>query len=747
MADTDFELVPVAPSVETAPASAPAPVFGETQDFSLVPVGRTEVPPEKQTRWGEAAKSGLMKLGTTAGMMYGDTEHLITQLPSLGYQAYAFGREKLGIPVSPEDRASQEARAKGMSERLEERREKGPFGGIPGGERFYAKAPTSEEVNKAINPYAEKAFGVGPEMKPRTPQEAIVQEGLSMAGGNWMGPAKGLAKRMATGVAGGAASEGAGQAAHGTAWEVPARLIGMVGGSAIANPILGMPETAAKSITSAGARERLAGVLSDPLAESTSSAKRMALSNNIKDVAAEFPARMRGFVQNVTGVDARGPAFQARLEELGKAERQRVYDAARATPAAQAIDDAPFAALRERPIFQEAEEAAKKNAANLPDWDLRAPETVKGTPYKESRWEQTDRGLREVPEVAAVPDKVVPGNLQHYDETKRQLDSIIEQAKRSGDGPKLAAAMDAKDELLKILDPLIPEYRTARGIASDTFKAADAPQAGARFLTTHDLYGKQEFIDAFKTYTPGQQQAFEVGLLHQLEEDIVKNPDLIAKRFIKNPDLMEKLSLVFGPEKAQAIRGKALSENLLQQANKIRAKMKEAEQSASVNNSALKTGAATGVGGLSLAALNENLPMITKFLTAHGVSETAQILSGAGAAAVAGGVYGMNKIEQRIANQMVALAKKNDVASFTKIANMMDDYPGVYNKVLGPLMVISEEAEKRAGERPARAAGGAVNLMSLSKAAKKQVTQSTEALLNESDDTVARALEVANKHI
>ena len=51
------------------------------------------------------------------------------------------------------------------------------------------------------------------------------------------------------------------------------------------------------------------------------------------------------------------------------------------------------------------------------------------------------------------------------------------------------------------------------------------------------------------------------------------------------------------------------------------------------------------------------------------------------------------------------------------------------------------------GQRPARATGGAVNLMALSKAAKKHVTRSTEDLLNEDDSTVARALEVANKHI
>jgi hypothetical protein len=55
--------------------------------------------------------------------------------------------------------------------------------------------------------------------------------------------------------------------------------------------------------------------------------------------------------------------------------------------------------------------------------------------------------------------------------------------------------------------------------------------------------------------------------------------------------------------------------------------------------------------------------------------------------------------------------------------------------------------QKQQEERLGRATGGAVNLMALSKAAKKQVTQSTEDLLNESDDTVTRALEIANQHI
>jgi hypothetical protein len=58
-----------------------------------------------------------------------------------------------------------------------------------------------------------------------------------------------------------------------------------------------------------------------------------------------------------------------------------------------------------------------------------------------------------------------------------------------------------------------------------------------------------------------------------------------------------------------------------------------------------------------------------------------------------------------------------------------------------------EKRLKNLETRATRATGGAVNLMALSKAAKRQVTQSTKGLLNEDDSTVTRALEVANQHI
>ena len=73
--------------------------------------------------------------------------------------------------------------------------------------------------------------------------------------------------------------------------------------------------------------------------------------------------------------------------------------------------------------------------------------------------------------------------------------------------------------------------------------------------------------------------------------------------------------------------------------------------------------------------------------------------------------------------------------------------PGLEENVKDASSQFKNYLKNTYGEREGRATGGAVNLMALSKAAKKHVTQSTEGLLNESDDTVAHALEIANRNI
>jgi hypothetical protein len=129
----------------------------------------------------------------------------------------------------------------------------------------------------------------------------------------------------------------------------------------------------------------------------------------------------------------------------------------------------------------------------------------------------------------------------------------------------------------------------------------------------------------------------------------------------------------------------------------------------------------------------------------------AEILAGMRAA-------GMKKVDDLLTEALLNpdLARKLLVAAPTKAtpgaARSVSE--GIANTLItGAKQPIQGNADQEGrsltirGPREKRATGGAVNLMALSKAAKKRVTQVTEPLLNESDDTVAHALAVAGQHI
>ena len=218
------------------------------------------------------------------------------------------------------------------------------------------------------------------------------------------------------------------------------------------------------------------------------------------------------------------------------------------------------------------------------------------------------------------------------------------------------------------------------------------------------------------------------------------------------------MELAFGREAAQAIRAKALSENLLQQANRIREGMASAQGVQTAKTSALKaglTGAGTSVAGTAAYA---NAEVLTQLMAKMGVPPSAlttSIVLGLGAAGVAGT---FNAIERSIANQMVGLASKTDPASFTRMNRLIDEHPQVYNKLIVPMMAVNtglEAApERAAGGRIGRKAGGRVSpdseadrLVRAAEAAKKDIGKGTEEILNAPDETVVKALKVANENL
>ena len=119
---------------------------------------------------------------------------------------------------------------------------------------------------------------------------------------------------------------------------------------------------------------------------------------------------------------------------------------------------------------------------------------------------------------------------------------------------------------------------------------------------------------------------------------------------------------------------------------------------------------------------------------------------------------GMQKVDDLLTEALLNpdLARKLLMAAPTKAAPgaTRSVSEGIANTLItGAKQPIQGNADQEGrsltirGPREKRATGGAVNLMALSKAAKKHVTQVTEPLLNESDDTVAHALAVAGKNI
>lgn len=715
-----------------------------------------EPPPASDLK--ESAISGLQRGLLSVPGAIGDVTSLAGYVPTLGAKSAIFLREKMGMPFTEQQKADLL-----KSSEL-------------GGKAISAVGPvTTEQLTKAAQPYAEKVFGVGPEYQPQTTSGKIVKEGLG-AGvpAALLGPMRGIIPRLVGGVSAGTAGEAAGEYTKGTPYEPYARVGATIAGGLVGQPIAEDIGKIAQGTLrpSAASAERLGETLANYGVEKAAMAQRMATSKDIAEAASNFTPRMREFTQNLLGIKQTGPELAELLERAGATERNRVYGIARQNPSAAAISVPELAEIERRGIFQEASKNALKNAADVPEWDIVPPKVSGGQ-------SQSRVGPGGAQYSVPTPPTATPGNLNYYDQVKQELDSIIEQARRTGDNTRLTAAKKAKTDLLKILDDAVPEYPTARGIAADTFEAASAPQAGARFLSTSNDYNLDQFKKAFSSYSEDQRQAFRVGLMSQLENELAnRNTNLIANRFLKNPAFMDKLEFALGKDASAALRGKILSENLVQQAAKIGEQIasREAVEGATrgIGATALKVGIPAGLAGAAF----ELQPLM--FLAQSAGIPILGILAGAGvgtAAAIAR--FGMNLSERRIANKMVDLIKNNDPKTYSQINQMITDHPAIYQKLFIPLTIaeqninrdkekpqpkVPQESIEQAYERllkegkiqrPVRASGGRIQsaqsaaeaLMKAAESAKKNISKTTEAILDQPDEHVAKALEIAKQHI
>ena len=717
---------------------------------------------------GQSALTGLAKgaAGVAIGAP-GSIGSTVSDVLNLGKGAGAYLGEKLDI-ISPEERQRMAAEPVISGQTPEEKAGlRDPITGWP----------TYKAVTESFKPMAKAA---GAEMlahEPQSPQGKIAETAAEFATQGIPGALKTLPGRVVTGGAAGAGSELLAQSAQGDD-EAYNRAVGALAGAGIgavgsgiagsivkAAKALAMPEAVgAKGLAEAYAADLRRGkaamtpeqvaeaqargveisfadmggpevkALLGRAAESTAANQELASARNafVKERAAQSGARLSGDITREFGGNLDAPALQQLQEQSGKLIRDQVYGVARSSPQAQAINQANFSGLLDRPTFQDAMKRAEKTAVDAPNFDIRPPQTIPGVAGTEQRFEQTARGLVEVPATPAIPDRIVPGNLSYWDQVQRELKSMSEIEARRGDNTAKATIDAMREDLLKTLDK-VPGYKDARGTAFETFQAASAPEAGAKFFANMDNFKRSDLRQAFNKMNPEQKELFAAGFASKLNEAAAGgNVGSLTKKFTTDKNFQERALAVLGPERYAKIQGSVLSEDLL---SKIK-ELSFIQQSSSLAPG-MSAGATTALG---LDALMSGI---------HGMTPDMAAKAAVGAVVGAAGQTIMSATEKRIASTILPLAvstNPEDTARLGMLAMRSPAVGDILNK-FSTAITNTISAANNFGNRPTRATGGAVNLMALSKAAKKHVTRSTEDLLNESDDTVARALEVANKHI
>lgn len=199
-------------------------------------------------------------------------------------------------------------------------------------------------------------------------------------------------------------------------------------------------------------------------------------------------------------------------------------------------------------------------------------------------------------------------NLQYWDQVKRELDSVANQAKRSGDTSSSAGAL-AKI-LRNELDQQVPGYAKARGVAEQFFGESNALEAG------RTLAGKKPVAEdvaaVMRKMDPKERELFQEGYASDLAERVIgrmKDTQNVTKAMFNSPNERKLAATIFGSGGMAQLRARMALETIMNGARDAMGNSTTARQliEAGLAGGAL-TGYATGwdpvkmIGGAGAAA-------------------------------------------------------------------------------------------------------------------------------------------------
>jgi hypothetical protein len=379
-------------------------------------------------------------------------------------------------------------------------------------------------------------------------------------------------------------------------------------------------------------------------------------------------------------------------------------------------------------------------------------------------------------------------NLEFWDRFKRHMNDTAEGLKASGykteaeelntllygdknapptSGGGLTPYGQKQDfALVPFLKSTVPEYETALSGARKFIKEDNAFDGGAAFFDDANVGKKTKNatiadgkLSEFNQMTDQEKQTFRQGLLSR----ITANPADAAKIFASNDaKTLNRYREVLGDKVFNDVDNTLTLNRLVSATEFLNPKLPTNLSSGeSKARGILRTGVIGGVGGL----VGNYAPMIMQYIAERPVATTLGAI-GTGVAIAGSAVKSsvQKTMVEKKAAAILDMMSKGDPATFKKIINagqtdrdINEALRAIEYGVMRTIAVQSQNNEKRAtGGRTAHASGGRTGSSAKSKAdrligmvdhIRKSHGKETSSLLNLDDDTVAKALDIANQRI
>jgi hypothetical protein len=369
-----------------------------------------------------------------------------------------------------------------------------------------------------------------------------------------------------------------------------------------------------------------------------------------------------------------------------------------------------------------------------------------------------------------------PPNLEFWDAMKRSLnDKYISLSNRSNplySGEIASQVASANKSMTNALTNRFQPYKEALDFGKRYFGEQDAYDAGLNFFkqasgaTRTDPVMWSQYLKSANTYSPQEIKNFQMGLLQFAKSD----PAFVARAYADKKgagaltrDNMSKVKNIIPPSLAQSIADASQMHNISALESTLRANVGPSAPGSNL-------GAWGVLGGIGSAAAEHFSPGVLAAIAKDPYAIASAVAAGTAYAAKKGYNAFADSMERRRADAVLELINTGDPQILAQIRRSMATNKTVRDGInaieLGLSNAVSsntkaQETVERAAGYPtapvARKAGGRVakvsaeqraeKLIRMADLAKKHVNKTTEQILSAPDETVARALKIAQAHI